>query len=90
MTCVVTKFLWVIVEHLVIFLSDGGVYIYSYGATEIQVPQPQGRRKTESNCDNSPCQVMMLEGYVLQFLSVQKVLKDTSAQYAEKKVLHDL
>lgn len=62
---------------------------YLYVAAEIQDIGPQEKgivRKTESNCDNSSCQVMMLESYVLQLLCVQKVLKDASAQDTVKKV----
>ncbi|KAF3942827.1 hypothetical protein CMV_030553 [Castanea mollissima] len=56
---------------------------------EIQDIGPQEKgivRKTESNCDNSSCQMMMLESYVLQLLCVQNVPKDASAQGTLKKL----
>jgi hypothetical protein len=71
------------------FIS-GGVTYYTHVPAEIQyIFGPQERRiitKTESNCDNSSCQVMMLQSYVLQLLCAQKILKDTSAQDTTKKV----
>ncbi|KAG6680841.1 hypothetical protein I3842_13G062700 [Carya illinoinensis] len=59
------------------------------GDKDIQVMRPQERRlirKTESKCDNSSCQVMMLESYVLQLLSVKKVPMHASAQDTTKKL----
>lgn len=58
--------------------------------TETEDPEPPQERNKESKQQsefvNSSCQVMMLQSYVLQFLCVQKVLKDAAAQNGIRKI----
>ncbi|PRQ34814.1 hypothetical protein RchiOBHm_Chr5g0073231 [Rosa chinensis] len=56
---------------------------------EMEDSEPQERKnesKQQSEFVDSSSQVLMLQSYVLQFLCVQKVLKDAAAQNSMKKI----
>ena len=61
--------------------------LHSFVNTEMEDSEPQERKKEskrQSEFVDSSSQVMMLQSYVLQFLCVQKVLKDAAAQNMKK------
>lgn len=64
--------------------------LHSVVNTETEDPEPPQERKKESKQQsefvNSSSQVMKLQSYVLQFLCVQKVLKDAAAQNGIRKI----
>ena len=63
--------------------------IHSLVDSEMEDSEPQEiekESKRQHEFVDSSSQVMMLQSYVLQFLCVQKVLKDAAAQNSMKKI----